>query len=248
MEESSLGRGSAARTANGPAGARLSSVSAAVGARRTAGRQLVAVAIGCSRRHGRGPHHGPVLAGRAAGHSQDAPPPAWRPDRRAATRCSPAATAGDLPCVTGLPTYRRWRAASQCVPRPRPRRTRTRTTVRLTRKRHAEARAHGFRPQLTAAAAAVRPNAEARSQVRPDSGICRRSWPSTRPTTTDDDPIAAATCARPGQITLSRTCPGSASSAGPFSAASSTSTSGLHRSPGPGPVAEFWNPTGLAAA
>ncbi len=80
------------------------------------------------------------------------------------------------------------------------------------------------------------------------SGICRRSWPSTRPTTTDDDPIAAATCARPSQITLSRTCPGSASSAGPFSADSSTSTSGLHRSPGPGPVAEFWNPTGLAAA
>ena len=70
---------------------------------------------------------------------------------------------------------------------------------------------------------------DARSSV---SGICRRSWPSTRPTTTDGDPIAAATSARPGPITLSRTCPGSGSSAGPSSAASSANTSGPHRSPG----------------
>jgi len=42
-------------------------------------------------------------------------------------RCSLAATAGDLPCVAGLPTYRRWRATAQYVPRPWPRRTRTRT-------------------------------------------------------------------------------------------------------------------------
>ena len=93
-----------------------------------------------------------------------------------------AATTGDLPCVTGLPTDRRWRATAQRVPRPWPRRTRTRTTVRHTRTRLRAAelrhergrtrrghRAHGFRSQLTAAAAAVRPNAEARSQVRPDT-------------------------------------------------------------------------------
>ena len=36
---------------------------------------------------------------------------------------------------------------------------------------------------------------------------------------------------RLGQITLPRTCPGSASSTGPFWAASSTTTSGRHRSP-----------------
>src|ERR1035441_7711599 len=51
-------------------------------------------------------------------------------------------------------------------------------------------------------------------------------------TTTDDDPIAAASSARPGPITPSPTSPGSGSSAGPFSAASSTNTSEPRRSPG----------------
>jgi transposase InsO family protein len=45
-------------------------------------------------------------------------------------------------------------------------------------------------------------------------------------------PIAAASSARPGPITLSPTPPGSGSSADPFSAASSTNTSGPRRSPG----------------
>jgi putative transposase len=64
------------------------------------------------------------------------------------------------------------------------------------------------------------------------SGICGRSWPSTRPTTTDAGPIAAASSARPGPTTLSPTYPRSGSSAGLSSAASSTSTSEPHRSPG----------------
>ena len=51
------------------------------------------------------------------------------------------------------------------------------------------------------------------------------------PTTTGDDPIAAANSARRGPITLSPTSPGSGSSAGPFSAASSANTSGPRRSP-----------------
>src|ERR1039458_7010228 len=62
--------------------------------------------------------------------------------------------------------------------------------------------------------------------------MCGWSWPPTRPTTTGDDPIAAASSARPGPITLSPTSPGSGSSAGPFSAASSANTSGPRRSPG----------------
>jgi transposase InsO family protein len=45
-------------------------------------------------------------------------------------------------------------------------------------------------------------------------------------------PSAAASSTRPGQTTLSPTSPRSGSSAGPSSAASSTSTSGPHRSPG----------------
>jgi putative transposase len=44
--------------------------------------------------------------------------------------------------------------------------------------------------------------------------------------------LTAATSARPSQITLPRTCPVNASSAGAFSAASSASTSGPHRRPG----------------
>src|SRR6266516_3253141 len=59
-------------------------------------------------------------------------------------------------------------------------------------------------------------------------------WPSTRPTTTDDDPIAAASSAHPVQTTRSPTFPRSGSSAGPSSAASSTNTSGPRRSPGQG--------------
>ena len=51
-------------------------------------------------------------------------------------------------------------------------------------------------------------------------------------TTTDDDPIAAASSARPGPTTPSPTSPRSGSSAGPSSAASSTNTSGPRRSPG----------------
>jgi putative transposase len=46
--------------------------------------------------------------------------------------------------------------------------------------------------------------------------------------------LRAATSARPGQTTLSRTFPGNGSSVGPSSAASSTSTSGPPRSPGQG--------------
>jgi hypothetical protein len=55
---------------------------------------------------------------------------------------------------------------------------------------------------------------------------------STRPITTDGGPIGAVSSARLGPITLLRTSPGSGSSAGPYSAASSTSTSEPHRSPG----------------
>ena len=57
-------------------------------------------------------------------------------------------------------------------------------------------------------------------------------WPSTRAITTGGGPIAAVSSARPGPITLSRTSPGSGSSAGPSSVALSTSTSEPYRSPG----------------
>jgi hypothetical protein len=63
-------------------------------------------------------------------------------------------------------------------------------------------------------------------------GICRRSWPSIRPMTTDGGPIAAASSARPGPTTPSLISPRSRSSAGPSSAAPSTSTNGPHRKPG----------------
>ena len=62
--------------------------------------------------------------------------------------------------------------------------------------------------------------------------ICGWSWPNSRPTTTGGDPIAAASSARPGPITRSRTCPRSGSSVGPSSAVSSASTSRPHKSPG----------------
>jgi len=48
----------------------------------------------------------------------------------------------------------------------------------------------------------------------------------------DDAPIAAASSARPGLTTLSRTFPRSESCVGPPSAASSTNTSEPHRNPG----------------
>jgi hypothetical protein len=47
------------------------------------------------------------------------------------------------------------------------------------------------------------------------SGTCGRSWPSTRPITTDVVPIAAASSARPGPITRSRTLPRNGSSVDP---------------------------------
>ena len=62
--------------------------------------------------------------------------------------------------------------------------------------------------------------------------ICGRSWPSTRATATDDDPIAAARSARPDPTTLPPTSPRNGSSAGPSSAVSSTNTSEPHKSPG----------------
>ena len=56
-------------------------------------------------------------------------------------------------------------------------------------------------------------------------------------------PLAAVSSARRGPITLLRTSPRSGSSVGLSSAASSTSTSGPHKSPGQGSIAEFWNPS-----
>src|ERR1019366_7211168 len=64
------------------------------------------------------------------------------------------------------------------------------------------------------------------------NGICGRSWLSMSPITTAGDLIAAGSSARPGPTTLSRTSPRSGSSDSLSSAASSTSTSELHRSPG----------------
>ena len=52
-----------------------------------------------------------------------------------------------------------------------------------------------------------------------------------RPITTGGGPIAAASSARPGPTTRSLISPRSGSTAGPSSAASSTSTSGPHRRP-----------------
>ena len=53
-------------------------------------------------------------------------------------------------------------------------------------------------------------------------------------------PIAASSSGRPGPTIQWLPSPGSGSSAGPSSAASSVSTSGPHRSQGQRPVAEFW--------
>jgi hypothetical protein len=60
----------------------------------------------------------------------------------------------------------------------------------------------------------------------------RTILPSMRPVTTDGVLIAAASSGRPSRITASLIFPASGSSAGPSSAASSTSTSGPHGSPG----------------
>jgi hypothetical protein len=77
---------------------------------------------------------------------------------------------------------------------------------------------------------------------RPDAllranGICRRSWLSMSPIATAGDLIAADSYARPGPTTLSRTSPRSGSGDGLSSAASSTSTSESHGSPG-----QDWRP------
>ena len=64
------------------------------------------------------------------------------------------------------------------------------------------------------------------------SGICRRSWPGTRPITTVVVPIAAVSSFRPGLTTLPLTFPGSEFSAGPSLAASSANTSEPPKSPG----------------
>ena len=63
-------------------------------------------------------------------------------------------------------------------------------------------------------------------------GTCGRSWPSTRPITTDGALIAAASSAHRDPITPLRTSPRSGSGVGPSLAASLTNTSGPHRSPG----------------
>jgi hypothetical protein len=75
-------------------------------------------------------------------------------------------------------------------------------------------------------------------------GTCGRSWPSTRPITTDVVPIAAASSARPGPITRSRTFPRSGSRIGPSFAASSANTSEPHKSP----VQGWWPSSGTPHA
>jgi transposase InsO family protein len=60
-------------------------------------------------------------------------------------------------------------------------------------------------------------------------------------------PIAAASSARPGPITRSRTFPRRGSSVGPSSAASSTNTSEPRKKARSRAVAEFWHPTGQKA-
>jgi transposase InsO family protein len=63
------------------------------------------------------------------------------------------------------------------------------------------------------------------------NGICGRSWPSTRPITTDDAPIEAASSNHPAPTTPPPMSPTNGSSAGPSSADSSASTSELRKSP-----------------
>jgi transposase len=76
------------------------------------------------------------------------------------------------------------------------------------------------------------------------NGTCELSWPSTRPITTDGALIAAASSGRPGPTTLSPTFPRSGSIVGPSSAASSTNTSGPHRSQGQ----DWWPSSGTPHA
>jgi putative transposase len=64
------------------------------------------------------------------------------------------------------------------------------------------------------------------------NGTCGLSWLGTRAITTGDALIAAASSARPGPTTLSPTFPGSGSSVGRSSTASSTNTSGPRKIPG----------------
>ena len=93
--------------------------------------------------------------------------------------------------------------------------------------------------------------ADFRFLVRDRAG---QSWPGTRPTTTDNAPIAAASCTRPGPTTPSPTSPRSGSNAGSSSAVSSTNMNELRRSPGqdlwpssgtPQPVQDSEVPAGL---
>jgi hypothetical protein len=79
-------------------------------------------------------------------------------------------------------------------------------------------------------------------------GTCGQSLPSTRLITTDVAPIAAASSARLGPITRSRTFLASGSSVGPSLAALSANTSEPRERPGQGLVAQFWNPTGFPAS
>jgi cystathionine beta-lyase len=132
---------------------------------------------------------GPALAGRAAGHPRPAPPPARRPDRRAATRCPLAAAASDLPGLAGLPADRAGRPAARVVPQPRSRRTRTRSPVRHARKRLRPAelrdqrscarrghRTHGIRSHLTGAGTMCASCAATGSPACPDA----IGWPFRR--------------------------------------------------------------------
>jgi hypothetical protein len=93
-----------------------------------------------------------------------------------------------------------------------------------------ELAASGKLEQLVGCQKAARPLSCSDDRRQPRCIMIIRVPP--RPTTTDDDPIATATSARPGPTTPSLTSPRSGSSAGPSSAASSTNTSGPHRSQG----------------
>src|ERR1039457_3994500 len=80
------------------------------------------------------------------------------------------------------------------------------------------------------------------------SGICGQSWPSTRPTTTDVVPIAAANSARPRQTTLPLTSPMSGSNVAPSVAASSPDTSEPPKSPGQGRWRSSRTPQAVSSA
>jgi len=54
---------------------------------------------------------------------------------------------------------------------------------------------------------ASNPRVHSHSATSCRNGICGRSWPSTRPTPTDGDPIAAASSTHTGPTTLSPASP-----------------------------------------